>query len=240
MLRGATTVAALIAVVPLTVAVAAPAWGDAPADSKPPKSPKLGIDVGLQLGYGRPFGNVGAGPEMAVDDIVASVVPVGLDLSYRIDELIAVGLLLQYGIVQFQDTEQACPTGGRCSGFLASVAAQVTVRAPVPWAVVPWLRLGGGYEWLRLHLTGTAGFEQADLAVTWRGVMFGVAQVGADYQLMHALAIGPVVGLSVGRYDFSSVSGTFGGTPQPDQPMAVPDKALHEWFMVGVRGVFHF
>lgn len=235
MLQRASGVAAVAAVVSV-LAVAAPP----PARAEPAPEPKLGIDVGMQLGYGLPFGNVAAGPGLQIDEIVAGVVPVAIDASYRIDDLIAVGLLLQYGVVQFQDTEQACPAGASCGGFLLGTAAQVTLRAPVPWAVVPWLRLGGGYEWLRLSLTGNVGGGATDFSLTLRGVMFGVVQAGADYHLLPALAVGPYVSLSVGRYDFQSTSGTIGGVPPDGGNMMVPDRAAHEWLMFGVRGVVHF
>ena len=48
----------------------------------------------------------------------------------------------------------------------------------------------------------------ADINLRFRGWMFGLAEVGADYAVLPRLALGPFVGLSVGRYNFGSDSDT--------------------------------
>jgi hypothetical protein len=208
------------------------------ADTPAEPTPGIGVDLGVQLGYGRAFGHL-ASDNQPIRDLVASVVPLALDASYRVERDIAVGVLAQYGILQFRDTESACPLGSSCSGALTMVAAQVTIHAPVPWPVAPWLRLGGGYEWMRLKLEGgPPGVPPSDLTASIRGIMFGIVQVGAEYHLGRTFAVGPVLGLSLGRYSHSSARGTLMGGPVTED-QDISDPAFHEWLTAGVRGGFH-
>jgi hypothetical protein len=208
---------------------------DPPVDGPP----GIGVDLGVQLGYGRPFGYLASEPNQPIRDLFTSVVPLAVDASYRVERDIAVGMLAQYGILQFRDTDNACPPGSSCSGALTVVAAQVTIHAPVPWPIAPWLRLGGGYEWMRLELEGgPPGAAPSDLTASIRGILFGIVQVGAEYHLGRAFTVGPVVGLSLGRYSHSSSRGTLMGG-SVDEDMDIPDPAFHEWLTFGVRSGFH-
>jgi hypothetical protein len=206
-------------------AVALPARAQDAAQPEP-----LGIDLGLQVGVGLPYGRINESIPLVLNDVISSMVPIAADAGYRVDDLIAVGLRLQYGILQFRDAGEVCGRGSDCRGSAIAVAAHGTIRAPVPWPVIPWLRLGAGYEWLRMRLTGDFMGAPADLSLRFRGWMFGFAEVGGDYALLPQLAVGPFVGVSVGRYNFGADGSG------PEGPLIY--KRVHEWVVLGVRGVF--
>jgi hypothetical protein len=212
------------------VAVAAVWAAAAPARAQGASPRKLGVDLGVQAGYGRPFGRINdnLGP---VNDAMSSFVPIALDAGYQIEDGIAVGLLLQYGVVRFREQWNGCAPASSCRGWNAILAVHATLHAPVKWRMVPWLRLGAGYEWLGLTLPSALTGAPSDTEHEFRGWMFGIAQLGADYAVLPWLALGPVVGLSVGRYNFASGP----GIPE----MSLVYKTVHEWLSFGVRGVFH-
>jgi hypothetical protein len=70
----------------------------------------------------------------------------------------------------------------------------------------------------------------ADVDVRFRGWMFGLAELGADHAVTPRLALGPFVGLSVGRYNFGADSDT------PEKELVY--KRVHGWVTFGVRGTF--
>jgi hypothetical protein len=212
------------------VVVAAVVAAAVPARAQPAAQQKLGVDLGLQVGFGLAYGRINESIPLVLNEVVTSMVPIAVDAAYRIEERIAIGLRFQYGILQFRDAGDACGPGANCRGSATAVAAQVTFHAPVSWRFVPWLRLGGGYEWLHLRLTGDFMGAPADISVRFRGWMFGLAELGADYAVLPRIALGPFVGLSVGRYNFGSDSDT------PEKPLVY--KRVHEWVVFGVRGVF--
>jgi hypothetical protein len=220
--RGASAIVLLVA-----VAAAAP-----PARAQPAAQRPLGIDLGVQAGFGLPYGRINEYIPLVLNDVVASMVPLSVDASYRLDDVIAVGLRFQYGILQFHDAGEACGPGANCRGSTTALTAQATFRAPVSWRVVPWLRLGGGYEWLQMRLTGDFMGAPADLNLAFRGWMFGLAELGADYQVLPRTLVGPFVGLSVGRYNF----GSDGTAPE----ISLIYKRVHEWVTFGVRGSVSF
>ena len=214
----------------VVAAVAAVAAAAAPAGAQPVAQRKLGVDLGLQVGFGLTYGRINENLTQGLNDVVSSMVPIAVDAGYRVEDRIAVGLRFQYGILQFSDAGQACGPGADCRGSATAIAAHVTFHAPVSWRFVPSLRLGGGYEWLHMRLTGDFMGAPADINLHFRGWMFGLAELGADYAVLPRLALGPFVGLSVGRYNFGSDGDT------PEQPLIY--KRVHEWVVFGVRGVF--
>ena len=212
------------------VVVAAVAAAALPAGAQPDAQPRLGIDLGLQVGFGVPQGRLNESIPLVLNEVISSVVPIAVDAGYRVDDRIAVGLLFQYGILRFRDAGEACGARTDCRGSVISVAAQATLHAPVSWPFVPWLRLGGGYEWLRMRMTGDFMNAFSDLDLRLRGWMFGFADLGADHALLPRVALGPFVGVSVGRYNF----GAYGA---PEMPLIY--KRVHGWVVFGVRGAFN-
>jgi hypothetical protein len=201
----------------LVVAVALVATPAARADEG-----SKGIDIGLRVGLGKPFGQVDASTGDSLDQTFDFIVPLGVDVGYFVDPRLSIGL---YGVYALGRPAAAlssdCSSQGvRCSldDLRVGFQAQVHGLRSNPWD--PWLGLGSGYEWAQVHTpTGSlaeAGWELLNL------------EAGIDLRPIHAAGIGPFVAWTVGEYDFESLPG-HGQT-------AVPNRALHEWLMFGLRG----
>ena len=87
-----------------------------PAGAQPDAQGKLGVDLGLQVGFGLPYGRINENLPQGLNDVIASMVPIAVDAGYRVEDRIAVGLRFQYGILQFRDAGQACGPGANCRG----------------------------------------------------------------------------------------------------------------------------
>jgi hypothetical protein len=190
------------------------------------------IEVGLRAGYGLPFGHTGrlAG-DLSDDKLSASVkgeIPLWLDVGYRLDPRMYVGLSFQYafGLVP----SGVCADGVSCSITDMRLGANFIYHLAPHQSVDPWLGFGVGYEWFELkaaapegEVTGTVGaFEFANL------------QAGADFEVTPSFALGPFVSFSLGEYRGISYS----GAPLADQD--VVSKSVHEWLLFGVRGALDF
>ena len=55
-------------------------------------------------------------------------------------------------------------------------------------------------------------------------------QAGVDFLATPVLRFGPFVMLSLGRYDEGELTGFGSGS--------IDDKKMHQWFEIGVRGMF--
>ncbi|HEY4187104.1 MAG TPA: hypothetical protein VGP07_18655 [Polyangia bacterium] len=190
------------------------------------------IEVGLRTGYGIPLGHTGRTANDTTDDklsgSIKGEIPLWLDLGYRIDPQIYVGLSFQYafGLIP----SGVCDAGVSCSVSDLRLDANFIYHLAARQSVDPWLGIGVGYEWLSLKASaqgqesnGTAGaFEFANL------------QAGADFEVAPGFALGPFVSFSLGEYQSISFSGVTSGS------MDVVSKSLHEWLLFGVRGAFDF
>jgi hypothetical protein len=150
MLRGMPRIAAAAAM----LATVATARAQASAPLPPPVKRTLGIDLGLQTGYGLAYGRINDQLPGTLNEVISSFVPIAADANYRIDDQIAIGLMFQYAILGFRDTGQVCGRSSTCSGSVTTGAVQATLHAPVSWRFVPWLRFGAGYERLMLGVRG--------------------------------------------------------------------------------------
>ena len=185
------------------------------AKAKP--SSVTGFQSALRLGYAVPFGKADGTSHLA--DYANAIIPIELDIGYRIHRNFFVGIAGQYafGLLNQDKFFKGCKD---CSGRDARVGL-ILEYYPVPEVSFrPWLGVGTGYEWAHgtwSRINGTYhGFELINL------------QVGGDYKLAPHFGIGPFASFSVG--EFSQFE--FLGSSNIDQ------KALHEWLLLGIRGVY--
>lgn len=63
---------------------------------------------------------------------------------------------------------------------------------------------------------------------------------GVDFRLDRVFGLGPFVDFSLGEYTGYLFSpGEYSSDEPPDRSYQdIPEKALHEWLMLGIRGVF--
>ncbi|HEY3252499.1 MAG TPA: hypothetical protein VGJ91_01075 [Polyangiaceae bacterium] len=170
------------------------------------------IRLGLRLGYAFALGNLDKNDKMS--DGTKGQIPIWIDAGYMVTPNILVGLYGQYGFVQLKDCTD-------CSAHDIRFGLQGQYHLAPAGSADPWLGLGFGYEWLGLSQGGASG--------TIKGFQFLNLQGGADFKVSDAFAVGPFVDFSLGQYSSISVE---------DQSADIPEKAMHEWLTLGVKGTF--
>jgi outer membrane protein W len=184
-----------------------------------------GLSFGVRTGYMIPTGSAFSANNVSakMSDTIAGGLPLWLDAGYRITPNIYVGLYADLALLFVAST--ACPSGASCSGSQFRIGANAHYHFLPDGKIDPWAGLGIGYE--HLHYGVTLG--ESDNGVSASGFEFVNLQVGGDYKLTDAIAVGPFLSLSFGEYGGASINGN-------DVPNF--DKTLHEWFTIGVRGKY--
>jgi hypothetical protein len=94
----------------------------------------------------------------------------------------------------------------------------------------PWVSLGLGVEWLSFR-RGT------DTDVEAKGYDLDL-QIGSDVRLSRWWTLGPYVSVRAGMYDHLALHPHFRGGSPSEVDLSYSDRALHEWFTIGIRGTF--
>lgn len=155
-------------------------------------------------------------------DWLVSQVPVQVDVLYRVKPAFALGGYFSWGFAHAGgDAADACELrGDGCSASVVRIGAQAIWSLPPIGRVAPWLGAGLGYEWNRLE-----GEERS----TFEGFEFPGLQAGGDLAIGERLSVGPFAMIAVGQY----ARGAYG-----DVDGALPEKKVHAWLELGVRGRF--
>jgi hypothetical protein len=194
-----------------------------------------GFELGLRTGYSLPIGKVADNALGDISDTVSGVVPLWVDLGYRVTPHVMVGGYFAYGFALLAgDLKDSCDASGLdCSAHQIRLGAQVHYHFQPGQSLDPWIGAGIGWEWLGETLS--AGGR--DAGSTLSGVEFLNLQGGLDFLLGDArnFGLGPFVALSMG--EFGSVSCSTSGGVNPGCPSDL-DKTVHEFFTFGVRGSF--
>lgn len=212
--------------------------GVARAQDGVPGGQRGAIQVGLRLGYGIPLGHTGRTAADTQDHTLSSTIkgqiPIGVDAGYLFNSNLYLGLSFQYGVgfIGSDSSNVGCDQPQiNCSTNDIRLGVNVQYHITPLAAFDPWVGVGIGYEWLGIS------FESGSTSVsgTTSGFEFANFQLGGDFDLAPSFRMGPFVSLSVGQYQSVSVSG--GGRSVSED---LVDKALHEWLLLGVRGVYNF
>lgn len=226
---------ALLAVAAIT-AVAAPARAQV-KDS--------GLSLAARVGYGLPLGNVASDPTatLALSDDFSGEFPIWLDVGYRFNRNFFVGGYFQYAFafvknstafVATQVGQAVCELPGvSCSGSDVRLGAEFQYSFSPEASFQPWAGIGIGYEWTNLKASASG----VDATLQYHGWEFLNLQVGGDFKVSEAFALGPYVAFSLGQYDTITIS----ATGQASQSLDIPSsaKSLHEWLQLGVKGTFN-
>jgi hypothetical protein len=203
------------------------------AHPAPSEAQRGGIELGLRLGYGVPLGDHGRVAAVPMNTTLShwinGQIPIWVDLGYRIIPSLYVGLYSQYG-VGFVNTANVAPCSGgtSCSMGDIRIGGNITYHIMPSRPFHPWLGLGGGYEWLVLAQTATAG---GTLTTTSKGPEFVNLQAGGDMVIARTISVGPFVSFSMGEFSVVTAS-----APLPPSQNIV-DRSVHEWLVFGVRGI---
>jgi opacity protein-like surface antigen len=234
----------LIAVACLLAATAASLSGVARADEAGDAGRFV---IGLRTGYGVPFGKfanvrtidiVRDADVHAIGDDAHGVIPLWLDVGYRIHPNLLIGAYGMYGIVLPKTAPANNPLRGGCpEGFdCAGSGVRFGVRAEYSFVpegpIEPWVGLGFGYEWITARLEGRfAGFDfESDTSHSGWDLL--QLQGGTDFALGDLFSLGPFLLLSGMKY--SDCAAELSGQEQACQ---LDETAWHGWFAFGLRGV---
>jgi hypothetical protein len=155
-------------------------------------------------------------------ELYIGMVPLWLDLGYRISHALWLGVYAQYGFVILHD----CPGDETCSGSDVRFGLQAQWHFGARAGTDRWVGLHTGYELLNEDV--------ADDSASWGGVeLFGL-QFGEDFALGDRFSLGPFVTASLGRYLVSSKE--LADTAPTDGEIA--NKSYHVWVVLGVRFSF--
>jgi hypothetical protein len=190
----------------------------------------VGVDLGLRLGYGIPLGSSREG--VSLNDYLKGQIPIWVDAGYRFTPNLSAGLYFSYGFSGLKN----CPDGADCSAHDMRVGIEGQYRLMPNESIDPWLGVGVGLEWAGTSVSGGGLSASATIS----GVEFLSLQGGADFNVADGLGVGPFVSFSLGQYnsyssDCSAPAGFAAACPGSGD---IDQKALHEWLMFGVRGVY--
>jgi hypothetical protein len=198
-----------------------------------------GFEGGLRTGYGVPLGKLTGAEDLAGDEDelsegIAGIIPFWIDAGFRIDPNLFVGGYFQYAPGFIGSTlDRPCDIDSvDCTTSSMRVGAQIHFHVAPTSPANPWIGYGLGYEWYRFKAEGPGG----EIGFTASGFEFANFQAGLDFMPSPNFYIGPFVSFSLGQYDSLDVDCSGGGCVALPAGGSIDEKALHEWFVFGLRG----
>lgn len=205
-----------------------------------------GVQVGARLGYAAGAGSVYSG--LGVADASVGTLPVIADLGWRALPELYVGAYGQFAPVMLRENPQSCPQGFSCAAQNWRIGLQVDYHFLPRTRLDPYVGIGGGYEILRTHVSGTTTIPlpqgpapgQVDSTVVDRGWEFANLTLGFDWRASKAIGVGPFATATLARYNVRegdrtvTVAGNV--VPSAQEPI---DHATHAQFLFGIRGTFN-
>jgi hypothetical protein len=204
-----------------------------------------GFELGGRLGYGIPLGKTDDNSDLS--DAISGMIPLQLDLGYRVSPAFSIGGYVMYGIGFVGDEiSNNCDNADDVPGVNASCSARdvrLGVQAQFHFLpkkkLDPWLGVGLGYEWLTIGEDISGGGREADFSATGKGFEFINLQGGLDFKVTPGLALGPFLSFSIGQYGSTSTSCSGNGCAGvATESGDIDDKAAHQWLLLGVKGTF--
>lgn len=185
-----------------------------------------GLDLGFRTGFGLPLGKVDDDESRDINYAVPGQIPIWIDLGYRFKTHFVVGAYFQYGFL----LTAHCDSGASCSGSDIRTGAEFQYRIQPDASADPWLGAGVGYEWFNVF----ESFGGQDLSIQARGFEFLRLEAGLDFAAAEEFGLGPFLSLSLA--EFSDASADIPGLGSGSA--SIPHTSLHDWLMIGVRGVY--
>ena len=173
----------------------------------------------LRLGVAPSVGSAAA--NVPVGDVVPVQFPLQLDALWR-EGPISGGLYGSWG----PGRAGRCGAGSTCSARVWRVGLQATWTFATAGGSEPWVGLASGYEWAIVDRT-----RGSTITTTLRGFEPIAVQGGIEWRLGRWLALGPYALAGLGQYSRMSVDTGYGAASED-----IPDRSVHGWIHVGVRG----
>jgi len=210
----------------VAAALLLPAWSPAAADE--PGEPVLGFAVGARVSAAFPMGSVLSDPgngTLLIDELVAISVPLQLDIGMTVHRRWFVGAYAQYAWSFLQIGQ--CKVGQSCSVTGLHVGLEATYAFRDHGG--PWVGLGTGWEWMFTSYSTTSYKTNLDVS----GWEYAIFQAGWEVELAPGWMAGPFFTGSIGEFSRASMA-----ADGQSQNSSIPNKALHGWIQLGIKGSF--
>jgi hypothetical protein len=220
----------LIVVAPLCCSSIASAQEAAPRSDAPPA--RVGFQTAIRTGYTIPMGKVSGLPADDMTDSFSGQIPLFFEMGGKPHPNFFIGGYLGLGFGRAAGPlQRACDSSNiTCTGIAVRLGVEFQYHILPAALANPWIGYGIGYESMRISMSRSG--QSVDVTVT--GVEFARFMGGVDFRVDPNFGIGPFADVSLGQ--FSNVRSDPGGGASMDRE--IPNKAMHEWLTVGVRGVF--
>jgi hypothetical protein len=195
----------------------------APPPGEPDHHARRGLSFGLRFTLNIPTGATADSTTGSIPqhDTTGIGLGVGVDLAYRLTPRWYVG-----GYFQSAYDFSGSTCSNSCTGYDLRFGLDVEHHFAPGSGRDLWVGVGGGYE--VLHAGGS------NLTTTYRGLEFMMLEVGDDLRLGDSNGrLGPFVGVAGGEYQHISQTS---GPPPTEASLSIPNKAVHVWIILGVRG----
>lgn len=197
------------------------------------------VALDLKVAYALPIGDVWVAspwnPAWTMTSVWTGAVPVEVAARYRFTPNISVGPYFQWGPAFTTSTGFDSISGS--AGTDMRLGLELVYGFAPDAGMNPWASYGMGWEWTKY--SGTKSGQSA--AVTVNGWEYLNFQVGLDFKLARAFAVGPYVGFSAGTYSSIVASGASNTGPGGNYGGSVDlaARAFHGWFQFGVKGTLN-
>ncbi len=206
-----------------------------------------GFAFGARTGYALPMGEeqgTVSGPPgsrdagLAIDlpDDLSGMIPLWLDVGYRIHPNFYVGAFFQYGVGFLNKDHHAACSQVDCSARDIRFGANLHYHISPAASFDPWLGAGIGYEILTIK--NSLFGQSAETSRTLKGFEFLDLQVGGDFRVSEHFVLGPFVSFSIGEYTSWSMTTTAAGVTTTESG-DLKNTGPHEWLTIGLRGQFN-
>lgn len=183
------------------------------------------VSLDLNLGYAIPTGKVTRLTPMT--EVWSGAIPIGVAARFRFTSNLSAGIYFQYGPAFV--ASHSCGEGASCSGYDMRTGIAVAWGFLPDGGMNPWVSLGTGWEWSEVSAT-LGGSSESSSVNGWE--YFNV-QVGLDFPLGTAFALGPYLGYSGGTYTNTPSASSFGSSIPSES------RAFHGWLQFGVKGTLN-
>lgn len=192
-----------------------------------PIPPTMGLFLSLGLGVGTVSGRQDSRNFNSSEtlDHLSKAFPFTMGVGYRFSPRWSGDVSLAYAPLSFVATS-----------YDSDSAKDFHLGAALRWhwlsrgTLHPWVSLGLGVEWL--------SFQSNDYTdVEAKGYDLDL-QIGSDIRVRRSWTIGPYASVRAGMYEHLSLHPHYRGSSPSEVDLSYSDRAIHEWFTIGVRGTF--
>jgi hypothetical protein len=205
----------------------------APPPGRDAPRERVGFQLALRTGYAIPMGKVAGGEsELKLADFTSGQVPIFVDIGGKVIPNLFIGgyLGLAFGGAGGTQADFCDAANADCVSVNVRVGAEIQYHILPDQLTNPWLGYGIGIE--SVAVGASAGGEDTTLGFV--GFEFAHFMGGVDFRLSRVFGLGPFVDFSIGQYDQFRIESSDG----PDSDGDIEDTALHQWLILGLRGVF--